>query len=131
MNNRLKKKYGLPLTRYRELYYHCLQYPAWKVELDNITEIKAVTIDGMPHGTQTSDPVSELAIRRERLRDKISLIERTAKEAGGDIHEAILIASTTGATFDQLKKRGVLFAERDCFYQRRRMFYWLLDKRME
>lgn len=131
MNTRRNKKYGLPMTRFRELYYHCLQYPVWVVELDNISDMQAVNYDGLPKGTQTSNPVEQLASKRESLRDKISLIERTAKEAGGDISEALLIAVTTGATFDQLKRSGVLFAERDCFYQRRRMFYWMLDSRME
>ena len=131
MNQRLKKKYGIPLTRYRELYYRCLQYPVWKVELENISEMQAVNIDGLPKGTQTGDPVYQLAVKRERLRDKISLIEKTAKDAGEDISDAILIAATTGATFDQLKQKGILFMERDAFYQRRRRFYWLLDSRME
>ena len=131
MNIRSNKKYGIPQARYRELYYHCLQYPTWKVELDSITEMQAVNINGMPKGTLTQDPVSNMAVRRERIRDKISLIEQIVKEAGGDISEALLIAVTTGATFDQLKRNGVLFVERDSFYHRRRVFYWLLDKRLE
>ena len=90
----------------------------------------------MPHGSETGDPTSRIAMRSSVLRSNIDLIESTALIAGEEIAEFILYAVTNeGVTYKYLTggrcKLGRIPCGRNEYYQRRRMFYYLLSKRME
>ena len=75
-------------------------------------------------------------MRSSVLRSNIDLIESTALIAGEDLAEFILYAVTNeGVTYKYLTcgrcKLGKIPCGRNEYYQRRRMFYYLLSKRME
>lgn len=123
---------------FRTAYYFALQYTSWKLQYaDTIgSAIKAVDTDGMPHGSETGDPTSRIAMRSSVLRSNIDLIESTALIAGEELTEFILYAVTNeGVTYKYLTggrcKLGRIPCGRNEYYQRRRMFYYLLSKRME
>lgn len=123
---------------FRTVYYFALQYPSWKLQYaDTIgSAVKAIDNDGMPRGSETGDPTSRIAMRSSVLRSNIDLIESTALTAGEDLAEFILYAVTNeGVTYKYLTcgqcKLGKIPCGRNEYYQRRRMFYYLLSKRME
>ena len=127
------KKYNIGKNRFREVYYHCLQYNEWKAELEaNVDTVKGRQITGMPKGAAVSGGVTEeLAIRRVELRKKMETIEQTAIEADPQLYPYILTAVTNDwATFRYLKQSMGMPCERDMFYDRRKKFYYLMSKKI-
>lgn len=132
MNKKNLKKYQLKSPyRKRELLLVCRQYPEWISELDSMADLKAVTNDGLPHSSSVGDPTGNAVTKREKLHNKVLIVERTAREAGGDIADVLLLAMTKGYSFADLKQKNILFLEKDMYYERRAKFLFLLDKRWE
>lgn len=125
------KKYDIGTHRFMQLYYHCLQYNEWKEELkakcdtlhsSSIHEVSAV---------YNSDVTQRLAMRRAELSRKCELIEQTAIEADAEIYQYILKAVTNeGITYNYLKMVCNIPCGKDMYYDRRKKFYWLLDKKV-
>ena len=65
------KQIGISVERYRELLHFCRQYPEWKTEANSLLGIRAIKMDGQPHGNGVSDPVAMAAEKREKLMTKI------------------------------------------------------------
>ncbi|GLB33071.1 hypothetical protein LAD12857_49940 [Lacrimispora amygdalina] len=124
-------KYGISKNRFWELYYWCLQYGEWKDELKYKTDtVGAMEITDMPTSRNTGDATQQLAIRRTMLEQNCRLIEQTAIEADPDIYQYLLKAVTEeDVTFRYLKLIMEIPCGKDMYYDRRRKFYWLLDKR--
>ena len=118
-------KYGISNKRYKELCGFCEQYPEWKAELALMTHLKAVRMTGMPHGTGTGDPTANMAIKREKLEGKVTLIEETAKEASPELWKWIIKSVCYGTPYRFL---DVPSSDKP-FYTQRRYFFYLLDKR--
>ena len=119
-------------------YHFALQYPEWKRQYAELigAPVKAVDYKDSPHGTGMGDPTSRIAMRTSILRSNIEVIESTALIAGRDLAEFLLYAVTTeGVTFNYLRTGrcplGVISCERTKYYQMRRLFYYLLSKRIE
>ena len=119
-------------------YHFALQYPEWKRQYAELigAPVKAVDYKDSPHGTGMGDPTSRIAMRTSILRSNIEVIESTALIAGRDLAEFLLYAVTTeGVTFNYLRTGrcplGVIPCERTKYYQMRRLFYYLLSKRIE
>lgn len=136
----LNKKNPLYVDKHAFLsaYHYALQYPDWKRQYAEIMSqaLKAVDYNDMPRGTSTGDPTPRIAMRSSILRSNIELVERTALTAGQDLAEYLLYAVTTeGVTFNYLRTGrcplGVIPCERTKYYQMRRLFYYLLSKRIE
>ena len=136
----LSKKNPLYIDKHAFLsaYHFALQYPEWKRQYADAigSAVKAVDYNDMPHGTGTGDPTARIAMRSSILRSNIDLIERTALTAGQDLAEYLLYAVTNeGVTFDYLHSErcplGKILCERTKYYQMRRLFYYLLSKRLE
>lgn len=93
---------------------------------------KAMVYDGMPHGTTVGSPTENLAIRRAILSEKIDLIEKTAYETDPDYAKYIVKGVTDeNATFTYLKMIMGIPCSDFTYYERRRKFFWLLDKKIE
>ena len=124
-------KYGISKNRFMELYYWCLQYKEWKDELKYRTDtLRGREITGMPAGHSTEDPTQQLAVRRVMLEQNCRLIEQTAIETDPDIYQYLLKAVTEeDVTYQYLKSMMEIPCGKDMYYDRRRKFYWLLDKR--
>ena len=73
------KQIGISQDRYTELLHFCRQYPEWKAEANSLLGIRAIKMDGLPHGSGKSDPTSAAAMQRERLLAKIQVVDECAK----------------------------------------------------
>jgi hypothetical protein len=136
----LSKKNPLYVDKHAFLsaYHFALQYLDWKRQYADAigSATRAIDYNDMPHGTGTSDPTARIAMRASILRGNIDLIENTALLAGQEIAEFILYAVTNeGTTYNYLSSGrcplGKIPCGRNQYYQMRRLFYYLLSKRME
>lgn len=129
-----KNKYWISKHRFYEISHHCYQYDEWKDELRRLRQdigVKAVNMDGMPHGTEVGRPTESIAVRICDLEDKIKMVEQAAIDSDPEIAEFILKAVTEdGITFNYLKNVMGIPCERDMYYDRRRKFYWIMSQRM-
>ena len=126
------KQIGITQERYRELYYFCRQYPTWKTEANSLLGIRAIKMDGQPHGTGKSDPVAMAAERRDKLLAKIKIIDDCAKDVGnGEWYAALIQNVCIGKSYEQLDKALMPTSFRQEFFSKRRTFFELLDKRTE
>lgn len=93
--------------------------------------MKSVTYDDIKvqSGGNRRDYVAELAVDAATLDSKIAMIEELARDAAPTIYPYLLAGVTEGATFDELKARGMPY-ERGAYYERRQRFYWLLAQRI-
>lgn len=125
-----KNKYWIDKHRYYELKHFCLQYPFWKKEYASYTDIgpnlssfEQIYSDNMP-----SDSTANWALKRAYYHEKISLIEKIAKETDYILYKYILKAVTEGLSFTYLKTRLNIPCGRDMYYDRYRRFFWLLSE---
>lgn len=133
MNKRALRleKYGISKYRYGELRNFCLQYPGWLDELKYKTDaLKSKQIDGMPLSPNVgnSEQTSDLAIRRVELREKCELVEKVAREAGGDLYQYIIRSVCYDDPLWYLRDILGMACAKDVFYDARRYFFYLLDK---
>lgn len=124
------KMIGISANRYRELLHYCRQYPEWKAEANSLLGIRAIKMDGQPHGSTTSDPVVQAAERRERLMEKIELVDKCAREiGGGEWYAAIIQNVCIGRPYEQMDRALMPTSDRNAFFKKRREFFDVLDKR--
>ena len=133
-----KNKFYIEKHAFYAAYHFALQYPEWKERYAELvgSAMKAIDYNSMPHGSGTGDPTSIIAMRSGNLRSNIELIENVALLAGDDIAEFLLYAVTNeGVSFNYLAsgkcKLGKIPCGRNQYYDRRRLFYYLLSKKME
>lgn len=126
-----QSKYGISKNRFFELYYWCLQYGEWKNELKYLTNtVGVIEITDITTNSNSSDSTQKLSMRRGGLEQNCQLIEQTAIEADSDIYQYIIKAVTEEeVTYQYLKLIMEIPCGKDMYYDRRRKFYWLLDKR--
>ena len=123
---------GISKDRYQELLHYCRQYPEWKTEANSLLGIKAVKMDGQPHGSGKSDPVAMAAERRDRLLNKIQLVDDCAREiGGGEWYAAIIQNVCIGRPYEQMDRALMPTSEKNAFFKSRRMFFDLLNKMYE
>lgn len=125
-----KNKYWINKHRHYELKHFCLQYPHWKKEyiaLDN-PSICSCAVEKMPSGNIPGNPTEQYAIEKTYYSERISLIEKIAREADEFLHTYILKAVTEELSFTYLKSKLNIPCGRDMYYDRYRRFFWLLSK---
>ena len=126
------KQIGISHNRYSELLHFCRQYPEWKTEANSLLGIRAIKMDGQPHGSGTSDPTSMAVEKRERLVEKIAIIDECAKAIdGGDWFASIIQNVCIGRSYEQLDRALMPTSNRNAFFKKRAEFFDLLDKRKE
>ena len=126
------KQIGISQDRYTELLHFCRQYPDWKTEANSLLGIKAIKMDGQPHGSGKSDPVAMAAEKRDRLLTKIKLVDDCAKDVGeGEWYAALIQNVCIGKSYEQLDKALMPTSFRQEFFVKRRQFFELLNKRTE
>ena len=126
----LKNKYHIDKHRHYELKHFCLQYPEWKrayAEFSN-PSMPLSTIERVPASNIPGDPTAKRALAKARYRDRIELIEKTAKDADRYLYEYILKAVTENLSYTYLKSRLEIPCSRDMYYDRYRKFFWLLSE---
>lgn len=122
-------KYGIPSARYNELRAFCLQYPLWQAEAKSLLGVGAQHYSAMPHGSGVGDPVARAAERREKLMDKIMMVESTARAIdGGKWYTALIQNCCMGRGLAAIDPAILPTSNRNAFYVARRGFYLLLDE---
>lgn len=115
-----------------ELYHYCLQYNEWVDELKyKCDTVKSTQINDMPSSHATTDATGNLGTRRAMLSKKCEVIEQCALETDADIYQYIIKAVTNeGITYTYLREVMNIPYSHNTWYDRRRKFYWLLDKKV-
>jgi len=131
--NSYNGKYKLSKEQFLSAKYFALRYNEWRMEYDALHDTaRAITYSDMPKGSLlTESPVEEAAIRCEGVLRKIKLIEQTASEAGGDLHQYLLKAVTNeGITYNALRTLNEIPCSHNTYYKIRRRFYYLLAQKI-
>jgi hypothetical protein len=125
-----KSKYYIDKHRYYELKHFCLQYSEWKHAYNSCCEavIFGSKFDGVPSSGAPGDLTAKYAIRRAQYAERISMIEKAAKDADDFLHPYILRAVTEGLSYTYLKAKMDMPCGRDMYYDRYRRFFWLLSE---
>lgn len=115
--------------RYYELLHWCLQYPEWKRKLQAMS-FTPESKNSIPVNSKwvTNRRTEDLAAIIAELSTNVELVERICREASEELYPWLLPAVTNGMSFQELKMTKGIPCERDMFYDRRRKFFWLLDK---
>lgn len=116
-------KYYLPKHEYWMTVHFCMGYGDYKRQLAELDGQKGVAYDGMPHGTDVTDPTAEIAERRQKLQEKIDLIEETVRAVAPNIYEYMLLGVTTECNFEYLVSLGIPCGN-NYYITRYREIYW-------
>lgn len=116
--------------RYYELQHWCLQYPEWKYRLQVLEPYAQIKLQksSQKFKMAASNPTETLALERAQLQTNMDLLKRTAHNASEELYAWLFRVVTGGYSFTQLKMQYDIPCERDMFYEKRRLFFWLLDK---
>ena len=126
------KQIGISQDRYQELLHFCRQDPEWKAEANSLLGIRAIRADGLPHGNGKGDPVALAAERREKLIEKITIIDECAKAIeGGNWFAALIQNVCIGKAYMQMDRALMPTSDKNAFFKKRREFFELLDKRTQ
>ena len=124
------KQIGISHSRYSELLHFCRQYPEWKTEANSLLGIRAIKADGMPHGSGKSDPVAMAAEKREKLIEKIAIVDECAKAIdNGDWYASIIQNVCIGRSYEQMDRALMPTSNKNAYFKKRAEFFDLLDKR--
>ncbi|MBR2854467.1 MAG: hypothetical protein IKE81_09105 [Clostridia bacterium] len=124
------KQIGISPSRYSELLHFCRQYPEWKKEASSLLGIRAVKADGLPHGNGKSDPVAAAAEKREKLLEKIAIVDECAKAVdGGDWYASIIQNVCIAKSYEQMDRALMPTSNKNAFFKKRAEFFKLLDER--
>ena len=123
---------GIQKDRYLELLHFCRQYMDWKREASSLVGIRGQDMDGMPHGNGVGDPVARAAERRERLLERIALIDRCAQSVdGGEWYRSLILNVCLGRPYGQINPILFPTSKRSDFFRARRAFFLRLHTEKE
>lgn len=124
--------FGISRDRYRELLAFCRQYQEWQAEARSLLGVSAQNYEQMPHGNEVGDPVYKVMLKREKLLAKIGVVEEVADEVDGGRWRAALIQNVCmGRALKFIDPAILPTSRRNNFFQQRRAFFILLDKRID
>lgn len=75
-----------------------------------------------------SDPTVVFAEAKIYYRERLDMVQRTAKAAADDLYSYLLEAVTTGLSYEVLNSQKRIPCCKDTWYVMYRRFFWLLDK---
>lgn len=81
--------------------------------------VQAPVMDGQPRGTKTGDPVAAAAIRRERIKRELSVIEGSLLDIEPEYRDAIIENVCRGVSMKYFAARGLSISS---LKRRRRVF---------
>lgn len=125
-----KNKYWIDKHRHYELKHFCLQYPRWKKAYADLNEL-SISLSRIERTSSTNipgDPTAKCAIQKAYYLERISLIEKIAKNTDDQLYTYILRAVTEELSYTYLKSRLQIPCGRDMYYDRYRRFFWLLSE---
>ena len=121
-----KNKYWISRHRYYELKHFCLQYDEWKknyISIEGFPKRSLGITDDFGNGG-VSKPTELYAEARIYYRERMEMVEESAKEAAGDLAKLLLKAVTEGLSFEKVGPPCC----KEVWYAVYRRFFWLLDK---
>ena len=126
------KQIGISVDRYRELLHFCRQYPEWKTEANSLLGIRAIKMDGQPHGSGVSDPVAMAAEKREKLMTKIEIVDDCARAIDdGEWYAAIIQNVCIGRPYEQMDRALMPTSDKNAYFRKRREFFDMLNKKTD
>lgn len=124
------KQIGISPSRYSELLHFCRQYPEWKTEANSLLGIRAIKVDGLPHGNGKSDQVAAAAEKREILLEKIGLVDECAKAIdSGDWYASIIQNVCIGRSYEQMDRALMPTSNKNAYFRKRAEFFRLLNEK--
>lgn len=123
------EKYNISRSRYRELYYFCLQYDERKKEMEELRYPSPPKSDGMPRGSTTSNPTERNGMLAACLSLENKIMEQAAVEASADLCPWILKAAKYDLKFDYLHLCEGMPCGKNEFQKLRHKFYYILDQK--
>lgn len=126
-----KNPYWIDRHRYYELTHFCLQYPIWKSRYFSLgdTVRSAATDNVSVMSSSLNTPTEDEAMRKLYYKERMELLEQTAKETDEVLAPYILLGVTEGISYDVIKVRLGIPCGKDIYYTLYRRFFWLLDKK--
>ena len=124
-------KYWISKHRYYELKHFCLQYPLWKKAYVAIGELSIPSSNWeelIPKTNAPSDPTGNHAVARVYYWERMTMVERVAKETDEVLWFYILKAVTEDLSYNYLKAKLDMPCGKDMYYDRYRRFFWLLSE---
>lgn len=124
------EKYGISKKRYKELCGFCEQYPEWKSRLREFALIKGVSYSLSPRSNTNAihSPVEDAVIKMDKYLNNCNLIEEVAVKADPEFWEYIIKAVCYGVSVTYLTEVEEMNLSKSAFYERKRYFFYLLDK---
>lgn len=124
-----KNKYWVEKHRYYELKHFCLQYPIWKQAYAALDSLSRRPDDLLNFKTNVkSDPTAKCAESRIFYSQRISMIEKAAKETDESLAYYIIKGVTEELTYEHLKVNYNIPCCRNTYYELYRRFFWILNK---
>lgn len=123
------EKYNISRSRYRELYYFCLQYDERKRKMEELRYSSPPQNDGMPKSGGISNPTERIGMKIARLAMENKIMEQAAIETSPDLCYWILEAAKYDLKFDFLHLREGMPCGKNEFQKLRHKFYYLLDQK--
>lgn len=125
-----RNKYWIEKHRYYELKHFCLQYPIWEKAHSALNSFSKMSMNTIPISKINiiSSPTEKCAEARLFYSDRMSMVEKIAKETDASLYNYILKAVTEGISYDILRTRFNIPCCKDVYYNLYRRFFWLLSK---
>lgn len=123
-----RNRYWIERHRYYELKHFCLQYPIWKKACSSLDGLARHRLGEEHIPGMISDPTERAAEAREWYMNHMSMIEKAAGEADTVLAPYILKGVTEGCSYEHLRVNYRIPCGKDMYYDRYRLFFWLLNK---
>ena len=130
-------KWYLPYDTYRYVVDFCYAYGDMCRRLEDLDGKHSHAQDGMPRGSETSDPTYKEAVRRMKLSEKIRIIEDAVETAvpeeeyGKTMKYHLFLGVTKrGITYKYLYTKLGMPCGHTQFSELRRKVYWLIAERI-
>ena len=126
-----RNPYWVDRHRYYELTHFCLLYLIWKSRYFSLGDtIRSAATDNVSvKSTSVSCPTEDEAMKKLYYKERMELVEQTAKETDEVLAPYILLGVTEGVSYDIIKLRLDIPCNRNVYYTLYRRFFWLLDKK--
>ena len=121
----------LPPETYQMAQHFCLSYKEIEQEIMKLNSLRSPNLDGMPHGTNVSDPTPSEAIRKAELEKKLYIITESVNETTVTGRWWLFRAVTMKhMSFERLKQiHGCPFGKNQ-FGKLKREVYWRVAQKL-
>ena len=123
-----KNEYWIDRHRYYELKHFVMQYPLWKMKSEALDGMRSSSVIALcePHNEESK--VEEDAIRKIFYENRMSMVQKVAKDTDPIVGKMILDGILNGLSYDKLSVRKIMPCSRDAYYKLYRKFFWLLSQ---